>query len=91
MRQSKWWRLFFIWALGVASVNANHTYDVLYKEETKKNKPGLPKKWMHVEFWEQLVYDLILPMRKRASILAGTSASESPFASTPTSNVSLLL
>ncbi len=59
-------------------MNAYRIYDVLYEEEKKKNTPGLPRKWTHVEFWEQLVYDLILPNRK-----SGTSATVSSFASSP--------
>ena len=76
MRQRKWWWSFFIWGLGVASVNAYRIYDVLYEEEKKKNTPGLPRKWTHVEFREQLVYDLIPLKGKR-----GTSATVSSFAS----------
>jgi hypothetical protein len=42
MRQRKWWWAFFIWSIGVASVNAYTIYEVLYDEEDAKKTLGLP-------------------------------------------------
>jgi hypothetical protein len=47
MRNRKWWWAFLIWAIGVAGVNAYKIYDVMYEEEKKKEKGGLPPKWSH--------------------------------------------
>jgi hypothetical protein len=71
MRHRKWWWLYFIWALGVAGVNAYRMYCVLYEEERELKKPGLPMKWLHMGFLEELVYDLLLPgeTRRHANML----------------------
>ena len=61
MRNRKWWWAYFIWAIGVAGVNAFKIYDALYEEEKKAKRPGLPPKWTHAEFLEELVYDFLLP------------------------------
>ncbi len=63
MRQRKWWWAFFIWSIGVAGVNAYKIYEVMYEEERKKGTPGLPPKWTHACFLEELVYDFIFPKR----------------------------
>jgi hypothetical protein len=34
---------------------------VIYDEEEAKKMPGLPKRWSHAKFLEELVYDFILP------------------------------
>jgi hypothetical protein len=44
MRNRKWWWAYFIWAIGVAGVNAFKIYDALYDEEKKSMRPGLPPK-----------------------------------------------
>ena len=58
MRNRKWWWAFFIWAIGVAGVNAFKMYDSMYEEEKRKRanaqrrsgaKGGMPKKWTHLE------------------------------------------
>ena len=59
MRQRKWWWAFFIWAIGVAGVNAYRIYKVIYDEEEAKKTPGLPKRWSHAKVLEELVYDFI--------------------------------
>ena len=61
MRNRKWWWAYFIWAIGVAGVNAYKIYDALHDEEKKSKRPGLPPKWTHAEFLEELVYDFLLP------------------------------
>jgi len=70
MRNRKWWWAFFIWAIGVAGVNAFKMYDSMYEEEKRKranaqrrsgSRGGMPKKWTHLEFMTELVYDLIFP------------------------------
>ena len=63
MRNRKWWWAFFIWAIGVAGVNAYKIYQVLYDEEEAKKTPGLPQRWTHARFLEELVYDFIFPGR----------------------------
>jgi hypothetical protein len=63
MRQRKWWWAFFIWSIGVSGVNAYKIYTVMYDEEVAKKTPGLPKKWTHAQFLEELVYDFIFPNR----------------------------
>jgi hypothetical protein len=50
---------FFIWEIGVAGVNAYHIYEVIYDEEEAKKTPGLPNRWSHAKFLEELVYDFI--------------------------------
>ena len=70
MRNRKWWWSFFIWGIGVASVNAYKMYDSMYEMEKAErakrrrqngSKGGMPKKWTHLEFMTELVYDLIFP------------------------------
>ncbi len=61
MRLHKWWWAFFIWAIGVAGVNAYRIHDVIWDEEEKSKMPGLPLRWSHARFLEELVYDLIFP------------------------------
>ena len=51
MRQRKWWWAFFIWAIGVAGVNAYRIYELIYDEEVAKKTPGLPKRWAHAKFF----------------------------------------
>jgi hypothetical protein len=74
MRHRKWWWAYFIWAIGVAGVNAYKIYDVLYDEQKKEKRPGLPSKWTHAQFLEELVYDFILPgqVRKHVDVLEDT-------------------
>ena len=47
MRNKKWWWAYFIWAIGVAGVNAYKIYDVLWDEQKKEKRLGLPPKWTH--------------------------------------------
>ncbi len=68
MRQRKWWWAFFIWGVGVVPVNAIKMYDSMYEEEKEKcgeqqstSGVGMPKKWTHLEFMVELVYNLIFP------------------------------
>jgi hypothetical protein len=47
-------------------------YDVLYDEQKKEKRPGLPPKWTHAQFLElEEFYDFILPgqVRKHAGLL----------------------
>ena len=55
MRNRKWWWAYFIWAIGVAGVNAYKIYAVLHEDKKKSKRPGLPPKWTHAEFLEELV------------------------------------
>jgi hypothetical protein len=43
MQQRKWWWVFFIWAIGVAGVNAYCIYKVIYDKEDSKKMLGLRK------------------------------------------------
>ena len=70
MRNRKWWWAFFIWGIGVAGVNAFKMYESMYEEEKKErakarrqsgSRVGMPRKWTHLEFMTELVYDLIFP------------------------------
>ena len=72
MRHRKWRWAYFIQAIGVAGVNAYKMYDVLYDEQKKEKRPGLPPKWTHAQFLEfEEFYDFILPgqVRKHAGLL----------------------
>ena len=68
MRQRKWWWAFFIWAISVAGVNAYCIYEVIYNDEEAKKTPGLPKRWSHAKFLEELVYDFIFPGRSMNAV-----------------------
>jgi hypothetical protein len=74
MRDKKWWWVYCIWAVGVAGVNAYKIYNVHWDEQKKEKRPGLPPKWTHVQFLEELVYDFLLPgkVRKHVDVLEGT-------------------
>ena len=69
MRQRKWWWAFFIWAIGVAGVNAYKIYEVMYDEKEAKKTPGLPPWWTHAKFLEELVYDFIFPGRSKNNVV----------------------
>ena len=62
--------VFFIWGIGVVSVNAYKMYNSMYEMEKAEQakaqrrsgaKGGMPKKWTHLESMKELVYDLIYP------------------------------
>ena len=72
MRQRKWWWAFFIWAIGVAGVNAYQIYEVIYDEEEAKKMPGLPKRWSHAKFLEELVNGFIFPGRSINAVAEDT-------------------
>ncbi len=70
MRNRKWWWAFFIWGIGVASVNSFKMYNSMYHEERRRranaqrqsgSRGGMPKKLTHLEFMMELVYELIFP------------------------------
>jgi hypothetical protein len=69
MRQRKWWWAFFIWVIGVAGVNAYKIYEVMYDEEEAKKTPGLPPRWTHARFLEELIYDFIFPGRSKNNVV----------------------
>ena len=58
LRNRKWWWSIFLWALGVATTNAYKMYERMYEDERARRRP-LVKKWSHLEFLEQLVYDFM--------------------------------
>jgi hypothetical protein len=39
LRNRKWWKSIFLWAIGVAAPNAYKIYDRLYEEHKNKKKP----------------------------------------------------
>ncbi len=64
---------FFIWAIGIASVNAYQIYQVLWNEEKARMKPRLPRKMTHTEFCELLVYALIFGREADAATVSSSS------------------
>jgi hypothetical protein len=74
MRFLKWWWSNFIWAIGVAGVNAWKIYDALYDEQKSGKHLGLSPKWTHTKFLKELVYDFILPgqTKKHVDLLRET-------------------
>ena len=54
-------------------MNGYKIYCALYDEEKARKKEGLPPKWTHAEFREELVYDLLFPkeMKKHVDVLRG--------------------
>jgi hypothetical protein len=73
MRQRKWWWAFFIWSIGVAGVNVYKIYKVLYDKEDVKKTPGLPPRWTHARFLEELVYDFPPPADQRTMLSSNQS------------------
>ena len=59
LRNRKWWWAIFLWAVGVGATNAYKSYEILYEEERKKGKHGLPPKWTHLQFLQELIYDFL--------------------------------
>jgi hypothetical protein len=59
MRNRKWWWSFFLWALGVARVNAYKIYCEVYDAEKKKKQSGMPVQWSHREFIHGLILDMM--------------------------------
>ena len=55
------------------SMSKNLRY-ILYDEQKKEKRSGLPPKWTHAQFLEELVYDFIFPgqVRKHDDLLEGT-------------------
>ncbi len=47
-----------MWAMGVTATNAYIMYDRMYEEEKKKHKE-MPKKWLHMEFLEEIINDFV--------------------------------
>jgi hypothetical protein len=47
----------------VAGVDTYKIYEVLYDKEEAKRMPGLPPRWTHARFLEELVYDFVFPGR----------------------------
>ena len=57
-RNRKWWWSIYLWSLGVAATNAFVMYLKLYEVEAKKHLT-MPKKWTHLEFLVELIYDFM--------------------------------
>lgn len=89
MRNRKWWWAFFIWAIGVAGVNAYKLYSEAYDIEAKKKKGGMPPKWSHCEFIVELVYDLIFPHKTQLHVDNLREMDDASFASSVRSTRSL--
>ena len=58
LRNRKWWWAIFLWDVGVAATNAYIMYERMYEEEKKKHKE-MPKKWLHMEFLEEIINDSV--------------------------------
>jgi hypothetical protein len=59
LRNRKWWWAIFLWAIGVAQVNAFRIYCEMYDDAKRQKRYVLPKKWSHREFVYELVLDLM--------------------------------
>ena len=66
--------------IGVVGINAYTIYKALYDEQKKEKMPGLPPKWTHAQFLEELVYGFMLPgqVRKHVDLLGGTDDASLP-------------
>ncbi len=62
-------------------MNGHKIYCALYDEEKALKKEGLPPKWLHAEFREELVYDLLFPqeMKKHVDVLRGINDNNTTF------------
>jgi hypothetical protein len=89
MRQCKWWWAFFIWAIGVAGVNAYKIYEVLYNEEDMKKMPGLPTWWTHARFLEELVNNFIFPGRLKNNVVIDPELTGNSDSATEASSICL--
>ena len=47
LRNTKWWWAIFLWAIGVAQVNAFQIYCEVYNDAKRQKWHVLPKKWSH--------------------------------------------
>jgi hypothetical protein len=82
MCNRKWWWVIWLWGLGVARANAYKIYEVMYDEELKKNGPeGVPPRWTHIRFIEELVSDLMFPEETAKHLTLLKEVDDSIFAS----------
>jgi hypothetical protein len=51
-----------------ASVNTFKIYGSIYDEDVKRGRVGLPRKWTHAEFLQELVFDLLLPEQSKKHV-----------------------
>ena len=81
MRNRKWWWAIWLWGLGVARANAYKIYEVMYDEEKKNGPEGVPPRWTHCRFIEELVSDLMFPEETAKHLTLLKEMDDSTFAS----------
>eukprot|EP00978_Attheya_sp_CCMP212_P020173 scaffold57390_cov45-Attheya_sp.AAC.1 len=50
----KWWWTFFIWGIGIATMNAYALYHKIHEREEENNRQNHPRKLTHIEFLSQI-------------------------------------
>jgi len=54
--------------MGVAATNTWKLYDIMYKDEKRQKKAGLPPKWTHAEFLKEHVFHLMWHDESKAKV-----------------------
>ena len=59
MQNRKWWWSNFLWALGVAKVDAYWLYVEMHDAKKRAKRERFPPKWSYREFIQELVIDMM--------------------------------